>query len=754
MKYNVIALALAITSITACNTIELEVINHNSEEGIFEFSAMTESAATKTTVGENGGVYEVKWASGDKIAISDDTNVGIYSTTSTESEGTFSFSSGTAVTGPAFKAYYPADNYNKTTGVYTLASSYTLGKGVFPKSALYAESDDTNLSFVNLLGFIKLNVKGTDTVKKIKQVVVTADQGLAGPITVTADASAFKAVASSENNRLTVSCSGSYQTLYQGFTFIIPVPAGSYTNLKFEIQSTNVLTDGFATKTANKAIVVERSKITTINLNNVSFDVAEGAGTEADPYLLKSEEDLARLSGANTSGKYFKIANDFTLTKPITPFDLSCKQLDGNNKTITIANGFNIPSSGGYYVGIFGTLTCDVINLNLTSTGTLQYVDIGNKLKYFGCLAGMFNGNMTNCSSSVDVEVTSYNVYYAGGLVGGYTSTISKTIKDCSNSGDITVNSTSANAPYAGGIIGDDRMLEVTGCSNSGAVTSMGIAGGIIGQINRNGTTVDGCVNTGAILATSNRVTSTGFDCSAIAGGILGLAYPNESYVTTILNCENHGSVCGIWTNGYTSSYNPYNGNVSVLAGGIVGRSFQSQTIENCSNLGDITAKYTCQSNLFRNAKPFAAGISGFNGVITNCASCGTLSSQYTDNDGYLKTCYYMGGIMGVSPYDSNNGTSVGSASGCFHYNCTTNLHTIAYRATSKGDVEQGNYDSAVKGVDGSTNSGFGSGLLTARDITGYEAGTSVVTILNAWASSDPTKYVGWKESAGKIVLE
>ena len=70
------------------------------------FTASTEHALSKTTLsGNDADGYSVQWMNGDEITIVDGAaHVGVYSTTSTTTSGTFTFNSGTEVSTADFTA--------------------------------------------------------------------------------------------------------------------------------------------------------------------------------------------------------------------------------------------------------------------------------------------------------------------------------------------------------------------------------------------------------------------------------------------------------------------------------------------------------------------------------------------------------------------------------------------------------------------------------------------------------------------------
>lgn len=235
------------------------------------FTAVTEGASSKTVLAEDGEVFHVLWADGDRIDIN-----GTTLTLSTESlpagygpgtsKGLFTGSNPSGYsTSPVYKAVYPSTLRDKY-GYYNLPAeqSYTPGSPAgFP---MYAESDGQSLSFKNLCGIIQLNIKGEKSVRSI----ALADKGpsplpMSGRFNVSGDA----AVISTGTDGTSLICSTPVALSTESFTsFFITVPAGTYGKLQIIIEASD---DSMCTLSSKNAITVERSKVTTINLSSPTF---------------------------------------------------------------------------------------------------------------------------------------------------------------------------------------------------------------------------------------------------------------------------------------------------------------------------------------------------------------------------------------------------------------------------------------------------------------------------------------------------
>ena len=268
----------------------------------------------------------------------------------------------------------------------------------------------------------------------------------------------------------------------------------------------------------SKAVDEERKNV--FNENNywpgsAAADFAGGTGTEADPYLISNAEELARLAFLMSSADYeayqnayYKLTEDIDISaKCWTPISAAARAkdnagviryfggtFDGNGKKIIGLNniGFSItlvdtmsngttPLKGEEYVyGLFGAVnsatikgvTLEDVNIK-TGVGTKDAKDgkvyLGDSV---GALLGYAVGEtvIENCAVASGT-VEGYDC--VGGLIGRYTDTIlpaTFTVTDCTN--NATVNSVRRATGIIGNIQADEAEVAVTGCKNTGAITT------------------------------------------------------------------------------------------------------------------------------------------------------------------------------------------------------------------------------------------------------------------------------------------
>ena len=270
MKKFFVFAALAAFALTSCEQkIDVPAViptPGGSESTGLVFTATTESSATKTALDDN---YNVLWQNGDMITILDgDSHVGVYSTTSTTTQGVFTHSSGDEAGTSPYTAYYPSTIYKG--GTLTLPAEQTYVAENISGAPMMAVSSTTSLGFKNLVGIIKLSLTTNQSGQKVRSIALSANEGMSGPFTVTSDAAVVSGTAG-----VTLDCGTEGVAIgTTAIPFYIAVPANTYTGLSITVTTTTGAYQTFTLK-SDKSIVVGRSQITDINLsaNNILYDL-------------------------------------------------------------------------------------------------------------------------------------------------------------------------------------------------------------------------------------------------------------------------------------------------------------------------------------------------------------------------------------------------------------------------------------------------------------------------------------------------
>lgn len=254
------------------------------------------------------------------------------------------------------------------------------------------------------------------------------------------------------------------------------------------------------------------------------YDVFEGSGTQSDPYLIQSADDMWKLSqltrGQNftDTSVYFKLTQDIDLGTdswiPIcssadsgwvsTPNSFNAN-FDGNGKTITFTGTY---TGDTWAKGLFSAVGGYVHDLTLRGDITIEKGRVGSLASM-----AMAGAKIENITSYVNITASNNQV---GGIV-GYCATNNVQIINCANHGTIT------GRELVGGIVGGCwTNITYTNCTNYGNVTATSCrVGGIVGELFAVAT-VNNCSNEGTVMAGSIAATSDYGTNPSYAGNIAG----------------------------------------------------------------------------------------------------------------------------------------------------------------------------------------------------------------------------------------
>ena len=370
-----------------------------------------------------------------------------------------------------------------------------------------------------------------------------------------------------------------YQATVNGTTWTATVPAmQSGATIKAYAVTENLIQSYFVTAT-------------------VGF---EGDGTEDNPYLIYTAEDLAGIN----SYSYYKVMNDIDLTSWInansptngwTPIGKTgggtmC-QLDGDGHTIS---GLWTNSTGNNTGLVASIENATIKNLTINVSNNKMVKGSGD---YVGIVVGKSTGStFDNVTVQGNVSGANYVASIAGYADGG-------TFTNCNaNGGQIT-----ATGGYVAGVTGYATNASFTNCSAkdiTGISEGSYLAGVDAYAMN---TTFTGCSVDNVSLSTNN---------GGHVGGIAGYS-SNDQFV----NCDvTESSFTG------TGSY----------AGGIAAGSVANSTFENCSVTGTTIGG--------------ASYVGGITGQIAN-----PLTDIKVKSTTINATGDYVGGIVGKTTKDITN---------------------------------------------------------------------------------------------------
>ena len=274
MKKNLFIIVMALGAI-ACSREELPSTDRNAQPSL-EQSTMTIIACTESSndtktalIGNDTDGYDVVWSEGDEIMV-----------------GGFG--------GNLFRLYEGAGKTSATflytgTGSCSLADDeydtfYRMGSTTLPTKQKYYPDNTIKSSpmhakvtisggkpepaqFHNLCGLLRLKIKEKEVNDyiEVSQIKISSDQPMAGQF----DIVDYAAVMKSEDvfNYITLDCTNEGNNVpltTDGVDFYIALPAGTYSNVVFEVTNKNESVCTKRLKIGN-TITIERSKITPAN---------------------------------------------------------------------------------------------------------------------------------------------------------------------------------------------------------------------------------------------------------------------------------------------------------------------------------------------------------------------------------------------------------------------------------------------------------------------------------------------------------
>lgn len=280
-----------------------------------------------------------------------------------------------------------------------------------------------------------------------------------------------------------------------------------------------------------------------------------GSGTEDDPYLISTADDL-RAAGADLTGHY-KQLNDIDLNHKEFPV-IAATNSPGFQGSYD-GQGYKIQnlkiSADSYYIGLFGCVkNAEIKNIKLIDpeveyTGTSSGPIIGGIAAYAsdssitncsvtgegyiknlssggGIVGEIKNSNISDCHVSIPI----INNNTTGGIV-GYCTGIS-TIERCYSTNDMTTRNITSSK--VGGIVGyySGGNVTISKCYSTGKLTSYSYAGGIVGSGSGNTLKVENCFSISDL-----KVNQIGTN-TAKAGGIIG-----QVLTPKLVNCYFAGTL-------------------------------------------------------------------------------------------------------------------------------------------------------------------------------------------------------------------
>ncbi len=480
-----------------------------------------------------------------------------------------------------------------------------------------------------------------------------------------------------------------------------------------------------------------------------------GEGTEENPYLIESIEDLVEFSkevagGNKYTGKIVKLDLSLDFNSEKSYVDAKRKDygdingINGNEeliKELTTGTGFTpIGNSTNKFEGTFDGENYALVGLYISSdkervglfgeTGTTAVLknltikngNLTNTKQYAGMLVGYNRGRVENVNiNNGEINVKKFSGGIAGRNEGG-------TIISCRNSANLQEFEAVDTEKYVdisiGGIVGHNiNNGTVENCENAGNVST--INGCISGIVGNNTGKIRKCINKGNITSTGTATENVAGIAGWNGGGTItesvNMGKIIDSYKDAggIVGDNKNGGVVTLCTNKAAIEGNQN-------TGGIVGGNYTEGTkVELCENEGPVTGNR------------YVGGTVGYcdTATVNNCSNSGEIEANGEDQDENIYA--QVGGIVGRLGYGkvtnssnignitANKGMHVGGISGTTRYSSTIENCYNTGKVEGKGEgIDNGKEGQAggISGIvyeDSTIKKCYNTGIVTAY----YRAG-------------------------------
>ena len=437
------------------------------------FTGITEGGRTRTQLGDKdkNGNYPTQWIAGDQIAVYALGKPKDYAVYKTENGGEtladFIYESGAELnaSAPYFVAYYPENHYNnyfnqddKSLEV-TLPNTqnYTAGNIEQDAYPMVAVSKGTKLSFKNVLGIVRLNLKSTLGGVKVRKIIISSNKPLWGISSITFGDGATAPILNVnedeyvDTKNMTLDCGEAGVALNADAPteFMVTLPPAEYKTFRIQVIDTDNKIQSF---TANRTISVARSAITTVNLgvnalksvstlrhgyifNYALMRLANNTETPESPdkkikairFVTNSAETSETIvSDETTAVPAYAVWNAETgemvihtaADKIMAHTNSSGTFKDMRALTSLDLTGFdteNVTNMNAMFRDSFGLPELDVSKLNTANVTNMSYMFAGSQLKRLD-VSGFKTENVTdmgemffNCTAIKSLDVSGFN---------------------------------------------------------------------------------------------------------------------------------------------------------------------------------------------------------------------------------------------------------------------------------------------------------------------------------------------------------
>ena len=395
-KYFILAAVAAISILAASCSKE--------EKSMQVFKATAEQAAENGKISLSG--LSLRWSAGDQISVYDNSsNAGIYALSSGEgtANGEFAYSSGSSVSAAPYSAVYPA-SIRTGAATVSLPEVQHSADGSLQELPMYAVGDDMDLKFHHLCGVVRFRLSASSAVS-VSRIAVATDCNTNGAATISGSGSSVTLSTPSGSNVTTLSCEYG-QSISSGHDFYMYLPAGTYSTFRILLTAAD---GSICSKSANTGITIERGKITTITLSNLTFTAHRFSTTSGSVVFSPGN-----LQYQASTGTWRFASNQWGI---VGSQSAMVSDLYGN---VTGSDNANISSSYSGWIDLFGWGTSGYHNsADSYNTSYYPYSTSASVVNYsynyygYGPSTNMTDPTITGTSAEYDWGV--YNAIRNGG---------------------------------------------------------------------------------------------------------------------------------------------------------------------------------------------------------------------------------------------------------------------------------------------------------------------------------------------------
>ena len=388
-------------------------------------------------------------------------------------------------------------------------------------------------------------------------------------------------------------------------------------SFRLAYTSSNGLTPGNLTVTANANLIVGNLTATTLTVTNISY-INQETVTSSD--VIQGNLTANVLTVNNSAN----IGSTLGVTGNITAGNISATYFVGNGSQLT-----GLPASFGnsnvaaylptYSGSLGGTLTTNA-QPNITSTGTLTGLTLSGTLTGTTINAGTFGNNGANFVGTVFSASGSFAGPLTGtlGATGAANTAIVSTL---TTTGTATVNALVSNGAIQGTTIGGSGTATFASVVSNGAIQGTTIGGS--GNATVSALTVNGSATIGTTLGVTGNITAGNISATYFVG--------NGSQLTGLPASFGNSNVAA-----YLPTY-----------GGLLGGTLTTASQPNVTSVGTLTSLTTSgnvtaagivsNANITATATLIAANIRTV-GASGNITGANYIVANYFSGDGSLLT--------------------------------------------------------------------------------------------------------------------